>query len=47
MNKALAAYVLAAAVVLRMIDPSPVAAPEGWVVYEWVVRCPEPGGTQV
>lgn len=24
-------------------DPTPVAAPEGWVVYEWSVKCPDPG----
>jgi hypothetical protein len=25
------------------VDPAPVAAPEGWVVYEWPLRCPDPG----
>ncbi|RIL05007.1 MAG: hypothetical protein DCC71_12035 [Proteobacteria bacterium] len=25
------------------IDPMPVPAPEGWVVHQWTVRCPEPG----
>ena len=25
------------------VDPSPVAAPEGWIVYEWPLKCPDPG----
>lgn len=25
------------------VDPTLVQAPEGWVAYEWAVRCPEPG----
>ena len=25
------------------VDPAPVAAPEGWVVYEWPLKCPDPG----
>jgi hypothetical protein len=25
------------------VDPALVPSPEGWVAYEWVVRCPEPG----
>jgi hypothetical protein len=25
------------------VDPTPVAAPEGWVVYEWPLKCPDPG----
>lgn len=25
------------------IDPVPIPAPEGWVIYEWIVRCPNPG----
>ena len=25
------------------LDPVAVASPEDWVVYEWTVRCPEPG----
>jgi hypothetical protein len=26
-----------------LADPAPVPAPEGWVVYQWAVKCPEPG----
>ncbi len=26
-----------------LVDPAPVAAPEGWVVYEWPLKCPDPG----
>jgi hypothetical protein len=29
------------------IDPAPMPAPEGWIVYEWTVRCPEPGAPVV
>jgi hypothetical protein len=29
------------------VDPAPAAAPEGWLVYEWTVRCPEPGAPVV
>jgi hypothetical protein len=25
------------------VDPAPVPAPEGWVHYEWVVKCEDPG----
>jgi hypothetical protein len=25
------------------IDPVPVPGPDGWVVYEWTMRCPNPG----
>lgn len=25
------------------VDPAPVAAPDGWVHYEWTVKCPETG----
>ena len=28
-------------------DPMPVAAPEGWVVYEWTLKCPDPGAPVV
>ena len=24
-------------------DPHPVAAPDGWVVYEWTLQCADPG----
>jgi len=30
-----------------MTDPALVASPEGWVAYEWTVRCPEPGAPAV
>jgi HupE / UreJ protein len=29
------------------IDPVPVPAQEGWVVYEWTMRCPNPGAPVV
>ncbi len=29
------------------VDPSPVAAPEGWVVYEWPLKCPDPGAPMI
>ena len=25
------------------VDPTPVNGPEGWVIYEWAVKCPDPG----
>ena len=28
-------------------DPAPAAAPEGWVVYEWTLKCPNPGAPVV
>jgi hypothetical protein len=28
-------------------DPMPVTAPEGWVVYEWAMKCPDPGAPVV
>jgi hypothetical protein len=29
------------------VDPAPMEAPEGWVVYEWTVKCPDPGAPVV
>ena len=28
-------------------DPMPVAAPDGWIVYEWALKCPDPGAPVV
>lgn len=29
------------------VDPAPVAAPEGWVVYEWPLKCPDAGAPTI
>jgi hypothetical protein len=29
------------------IDPTPVRGPDGWVIYEWTMKCPEPGAPVV
>ena len=29
------------------VDPFPVAAPDGWVVYQWPLKCPDPGAPVV
>lgn len=30
-----------------VIDPTPVRGPDGWVIHEWVVKCPDPGAPVV